>query len=145
ATSGATTKTVDLGGTAFEPGAWTVSCTATDTHGKSASGSFPLLVTKQGGPTITPPTLTTPSGATPQATGPTGATVSFTVTAANAISGPTCTAPLGAGGAPATLGSAGSIFSGAFPIGTTEVTCSASNGLPQQPLTVKRSFPVTVE
>ena len=139
ATNGTTTKNVVFAGTAFQAGAWTVTCTAIDVHGNSASVSFPLVVSK--GTPLTPPTLNMPPNQTAVATSKNGALVSLAVTATGATIGPSCTAPIN--GTVVTLGQSGSTYSTTFPIGTTEVTCSASTG-GLGPLTTAESLSVTV-
>ena len=52
-------------GATFALGPTTVSCTATDAHGNSASGSFPVTVTDHSAPALTVPTDLTATAATP--------------------------------------------------------------------------------
>src|SRR5204862_6648097 len=76
-------------GTTFALGATSVTCSSTDAHGNSASKSFTVTVQD-----TTPPTLTLPSNITAEATGPTGAGVSFTASATDLVDGSvavTCT------------------------------------------------------
>jgi HYR domain len=92
-------------------GVTTVNCTATNAGGGVTTGSF--TVTVLGGDT-TPPVLTLPSDKVVEATGPSGATVTFTATAIDAVDGPVpvvCTPPSGS----------------VFPLGVTTVHCSASD------------------
>jgi hypothetical protein len=94
----------------FPVGTTTVSCTATDAAGNAATGTFDVTV----GPfDDAPPTLALPTGITAEATGPDGAAVTWTATATDAIDG-----PLTAVCAPAP---------GTFPLGTTSVSCSATD------------------
>src|SRR5262249_26695949 len=78
-------------------------------------------------PALTP-TLPVPANITVEATGPAGATVTFVATATDAQDGdlvPSCTPASGA----------------TFPLGTTTVSCSATNSLG---FTAQASFTVTV-
>jgi hypothetical protein len=131
-------------GSDFPIGVTTVACTASDTSGHTASASFPVLVYEEGGPLLTPPTLTTPGDVTAEATGSNGATVALAVTAVTggttpAPLTPSCSAPLGQGGATVTLDLAGSLF----PLGATDVTCQATDASAK--LTMAASFRVTVK
>jgi HYR domain len=77
----------------------------------------------------TPPTLTLPPGQTVEATGPDGATVSYTVSASDAQDGtltPSCSPGSGS----------------VFPLGTTPVNCSVTDS---GGLTATSSFTVTVQ
>jgi hypothetical protein len=99
-------------GSSFPVGTTPVSCTATDASGNQASAGFNVIVTltDNQAPTFT----NVPSNSTTEATGPGGATVSWTIAATdNADPNPTinCT--------PAS----GSIFA----IGTTTVNCRATD------------------
>ncbi len=100
-------------GSTFPVGTTTVTCSASDAHGNSASAKFSVTVT----PFIRnpkPPKVTAPRNMRIEATGPTGAIVTFTASASDPQDGPlpvTC--------APAS----GSMF----PLGATRVTCSATN------------------
>jgi hypothetical protein len=96
-------------GFGFPVGTTSVSCTATDTHGREASATFTVTVTDN-----TPPALVAPSDITAAATSPAGAIVTFTATASDVASGPrpvACGPPSGS----------------TFPIGETTVTCTASD------------------
>jgi hypothetical protein len=109
-------------GSTFPVGPDQVMCTAVDTFGNSASQSFPVIVSD------TPPTLTVPSTITAQVTGPNGAPVTYTATASDLCDGlttPTCTPASGS----------------TFPIGTTQVNCSATD---KEGLTGTASFDVLV-
>jgi hypothetical protein len=80
-------------GATFALGPTTVSCTARDTRGNEASGAFQVKVLD-----TTPPALTLPSDVTKEATGPSGATVTFTASATDLVDGSvnvTCTPPSG--------------------------------------------------
>ncbi len=124
AVSGAVAVTcTPASGSTFPLGTTTVTCTATDAAGNTASGSFTVTV----GDT-TAPTLTLPPNLTREATGPSGAPVTFTATAVDAVSGAvavTCTPASGS----------------TFPLGTTTVTCTATDAAGN---TAAGSFTVTV-
>jgi hypothetical protein len=113
-------------GSTFALGTTEVTCTATDSAGNKANGSFEVTVRD-----TTPPTISgTPSARTVEATGAEGAAVSFTApTATDLVDGPvpvTC--------APAS----GSTFA----LGATTVTCSATDAAGNETST---SFTVTVQ
>ena len=63
-------------GSTFPLGATTVSCSATDKAGNTATGTFAVTVQDK-----TPPVVTVPADMTVDATGPSGAVVTFTVSA----------------------------------------------------------------
>jgi HYR domain len=96
-------------GSIFPLGKTTVSCTATDASGNSATGSFTITVVD-----TTPPTLTLPANKVVDATGPRGAAVSYTVAATDTVDA-----------SPAVICSppSGSVFA----IGTTTVRCTATD------------------
>jgi hypothetical protein len=112
-------------GSTFALGTTTVTCTATDILDQTASGSFTVTVEDN-----TPPGVEVPSvPIVVEAETMAGTSVTYTATANDAVSGtltPTCTVP------------SGSIF----PIGTTTVSCSATDGASN---TGTGSFTVTVE
>ena len=121
------------GGT-FAAGVATVTCTATDTHGQSASASFPVIVAAN------PPTLNTPGDLTFEATGSSGRTISLPVTVSSTTPPaptPDCTAPIGTDGASVHL----TLTADTFPLGITPVSCSVTGG----GNTVTRTFRVTVQ
>ena len=97
-------------GSSFALGTTKVTCTATDKHNNSTSDSFNVTVKDTGAPVIQVPPKTVI-----EATAATGAVVTFTVTATDAIEGGitpvTCTPASGA----------------TFPLGTTHVACSAQD------------------
>ncbi|NJD57044.1 MAG: HYR domain-containing protein [Nitrospirae bacterium] len=118
-TSPATSDAVDGAGTAtclpasggtFALGKTTVTCNATDAaNNKAIATTFAVHVVD-----TTPPALSLPSPITAEATGPSGAAVSFTVTAVDLVSGNvtvTCTPASGS----------------TFALGTTTVKCNASD------------------
>jgi hypothetical protein len=91
-------------GSTFASGVTTVVCTAIDSHANFGYGYFTVTVT--GGA----PILTVPADIFVEATGPTGAEVTFEVTAIDATS-LSCSPSSGS----------------TFPLGTTTVTCTATN------------------
>src|SRR3989449_2167842 len=96
-------------GSTFPIGVTLVTCSATDAHGNLGSASFKITVRD-----TTPPALALPGAFSVEATGPSGAVVTYSVSASDLVDGalvPTC--------APAS----GSIF----PLGMTTVSCSVSD------------------
>ena len=90
-------------------GTTTVTCTATDAHGNSASSGFTVTITDHTGPT-----LTVPANITASATTPSGAVVTFTASASDLVDGSrpvVCTPASGS----------------TFAIGVTTVACTASD------------------
>jgi hypothetical protein len=110
-------------GSPFALGTTTVSCSASDAHGNKATGNFTVMVVD-----TTPPVLTLPANISKEATGPSGAAVSYTAGATDVVDGPVAVACTPASGS-------------AFALGTTTVTCSA---LDRAGNTAKGSFAVTV-
>jgi hypothetical protein len=111
-------------GDVFPLGVTTVHCMATDDHGNTASGSFTVTVQD-----TTAPDLTLPSNITAEATGPSGAAVSFSTSATDLVDGSVavnCDADSG----------------DTFPLGTTTVSCSATDAHSN---TANGSFTVTVQ
>ena len=97
-------------GSVFALGTTTVTCSATDAHGNAASATFSVQVVDTTAPAVTPP-----ADVTVEATGPSGAAVSYPgASAADAVSGavPASCVP-----------ASGSVFA----LGTTLVTCSATD------------------
>jgi len=121
---GSITPTCDhASGSQFPLGPTTVTCTATDVHNNTGSNSFVVNVVD-----TTPPVVTVPLPMTLEATGPGGANASFTATAVDIVDGnitPTCVPPSGS----------------LFPLGTTTVTCSATDAHNN---TGSASFTITV-
>lgn len=109
-------------GDTFPIGQTTVACTATDNAGNTGSASFKVTVTFVD---TTPPVVTVPANQTVTATGPL-TTVPFTATATDNVDGPL----------PATCNHGTS-----FPVGTTTVTCTATDSSHN---TGSNSFTVTV-
>ncbi|MEW5849601.1 MAG: HYR domain-containing protein [Myxococcota bacterium] len=98
-------------GTVFSIGTTSVSCTSQDGAGNVATGSFTVTVQD-----TTPPVVNVPSPITAEATGPSGAAVTFTVTASDVVSGDVtnsvgCSNPSGS----------------TFSLGTTTVLCMATD------------------
>lgn len=96
-------------GGVFAIGDTSVTCRATDGAGNVSTGTFKVTVRHD-----TPPVLSMPVDQTTEATGPSGAVVSFTVTANSSVEGPI---------APVCLPAAGSTF----PLGATVVNCRATD------------------
>ena len=96
-------------GDTFPLGVTTVHCSAMDSHHNQATGSFTVTVQD-----TTPPALTVPSDQTVEATGPTGAVVSFSASATDAVDGTDSVTCLPASGS-------------TFAFGKTKVTCSATD------------------
>ena len=96
-------------GSTFPLGSTTVSCTATDASGNSATGSFAITVVD-----TTAPTLTLPANKVVNAAGPSGAAVLYTATATDTVdpSPAVVCSPL-----------SGSVFA----IDTTTVSCTATD------------------
>ena len=119
-----TVNCVPASDTAIPVGPTTVTCTATDASGNSASGTFQADVHLN-----TAPVLSVPNDMTREATSVAGATATYTATATDAedASAPTpfCSPSSGA----------------TFPLGTTTVACTVTDG---GGLTDSGSFHVTV-
>jgi hypothetical protein len=121
-------------GSAFAAGATIVSCTATDAAGNSTTRTFTVTVSD-----AEKPVLTVPANLTVTTSGTT-ATVSYTVTATDnvglAAGSPGCTSTSpGVSGVTKT--------GGTFPVGTSTVTCTATDTAVPANVTTK-SFTVTV-
>jgi hypothetical protein len=104
-------------GSTFPLGTTTVNCSVTDSGGLEDTGSFTVEVVDTTGPALNLPDDITGV----EATGPNGASVNFTATANDLVDGSrpvTCTR-----GNPATSVASGDTFA----LGTTTVTCSASD------------------
>jgi hypothetical protein len=110
-------------GSQFALGTTTVTCSATDQAGNTATGTFTVEVQDQ-----TKPVVTVPSDVIAEATGPDGAHVDYgTVSATDDVNGP--------------LAVSCDKDTGTFPLGTTTVTCSATDKAGN---TGDNSFTVTV-
>jgi len=105
-----TTSCSPASGTKFALGTTTVTCTATDNAGNTGRNTFTVEVQD-----VTKPIVTVPQDKTVEATGANGATVNYAaVTAEDDVDGaltPTCSKASGT----------------VFPLGTTKVTCSATD------------------
>ena len=117
-----------ISGSTFGLGHTTVTCSATDSDGHTGSASFVVTVTD-----TTPPDITEPGGdplpdISAQATSPSGARVTFTAGATDAVDSSVVTTCRPASGH-------------RFPIGTTRVTCTATDAAGN---TGSVSFHVTV-
>ena len=113
-------------GSTFAIGTTTVTCTATDTHGNTGSAGFTVRVTPLNDK---PPKVTAPKQVTEEASGPSGAVVTFNVKATDKNDGtlPVTCQPLVSGNV--------------FPLGATVETCIAADSTG---LTASASFTVTV-
>jgi hypothetical protein len=96
-------------GSAFPVSATTVTCAATDSGGETASVSFTVTVRDTSGPA-----LSVPDDRRVEATGSTGAAVTFTASATDLVDGATAVACSRASGS-------------MFPIGPTVVTCTSTD------------------
>lgn len=110
-------------GATFALGTTTVDCSASDSSGHEATGSFSVRVVD-----TTAPAITGASDQVVEATGPNGAEASFSPSASDAVDGATPVACSPASGA-------------TFPLGETEVTCTAEDAAGN---TSSRSFSVDV-
>ena len=111
-------------GSTFSIGDTTVDCTATDAAGNTGEASFKVTV----GDTISP-TVTVPVDITVEATGSSGASVTFSTSAFDTVDGPIT---------PTCAPSSGSTFS----IGDTKVDCTATDAAGN---TGEASFTITVQ
>jgi 5-hydroxyisourate hydrolase-like protein (transthyretin family) len=120
-----TASCTPVSGTVFALGHTQVTCSAQDVAGNHAIDSFFDVFVRD----TTPPALALPTGITVDATSPAGAVVTYTASATDIVGGVVAV----------NCGlSSGSTFS----IGTTTVTCSATDGAGN---TVGGSFPVLVQ
>jgi hypothetical protein len=113
-----------VSGSTFALGTTTVSCTATDGAGNSATGSFTVTVVDTTGPAIT-----VPADITAEATGPSGALVTYSASATDLVDGSVAVLCSPASGS-------------TFTLGTTSVGCTATDNAAN---TTTASFAVTVE
>ena|GEM_PF-1907793 len=116
-------------GSTFTLGTTAVNCSATDNAGNTETGSFNVTVQD-----TTPPTLTVPADQTAEATGPNGAHVTYTEASATDLvdANPTVNCDHHSGDL--------------FPLGTTLVTCTASDhNAPTPNTSAAQSFNVTVQ
>jgi hypothetical protein len=110
-------------GSVFPLGTTTVTCTARDSSGNEATATFTVEVRDS-----RPPVLTVPADIQVEATGPSGATVTFEVTAADLVD-------------PSPVVSCSPASGSTVGIGTTTVMCTATDSAGN---TVTGSFDVTV-
>ena len=96
-------------GSTFAFGSTKVTCSATDKGGNAGTATFTVTVQDK-----TPPTVTVPTDMTVDATAPGGAAVTFTASALDAVDG-------------ASTPSCSPASSSTFPVGTSKVTCSATD------------------
>jgi len=110
-------------GAAFPIGTTIVSCSATDSNGNEATGSFNIVVVD-----TTAPELTLPDSFSLEAEDPSGAVATFAASAADVVDGSvavTCVPPSGS----------------TFPLGENSIACSATDGHGN---TARGSFKITV-
>ena len=113
-----------LSGSTFPLGTTTVNCSATDNANNTSTGSFTVTVQDTTGPA-----LTLPANSTHEATSAVGATVTYSASATDIVSGSvavTCSPLSGS----------------TFPLGTTTINCSATDNANN---TSTGSFTVTVQ
>jgi HYR domain len=101
-------------GSTFPLGTTTVDCTATDATGNQSAGSFDVAVAD-----TTAPALALPGPMAVEATGPSGTVVSYVATASDAVD-------------PASVVACAPASGSAFPLGTTSVTCTATDSTGNQ-------------
>ncbi len=111
-------------GSTFGIGTATVNCSATDSGGKTAAGSFTVTVQDTTGPIVT-----VPANKVAEATGPSGAVVTFSASASDLVDGAVATTCTPASGS-------------TFALGTVTVNCSATDVAGN---TGSNSFSVTVQ
>jgi HYR domain len=112
-------------GSTFAIGSTTVSCTATDAHGNSSGDSFSVVVTDGAAPKVK-----VPDAIVVNATSPLGTVVTYTATAVDGF---------GAALTPSCSKASGSVF----PIGTTTVSCTATDARGSS--AAEQTFTVTVK
>ena len=118
-------------GDTFPLGTTTLTCTATDTADNTAQATFTITVED-----TTAPTVTVPSDITAEATGPSGATVTYTdATATDDVDGPVPVTCVDQTDQTHTSGDT-------FPLGTTTLTCTATDTADN---TAQATFTITVE
>ncbi len=113
---------IPASGSTFVIGTTSVTCSGTDALGQTTTGSFPVTVTNNA------PVLTLPAPITVNATNTGGASVTFSATATDIEDGTIAAVCAPASGS-------------TFPIGTTTVTCSATDSAGSS---VSGAFTVTV-
>lgn len=117
-------------GDVFPLGTTTVTCEAIDTAGNSSSASFSITVQD-----TTAPVVSVPGPISAEATSASGASVSFDVSATDEVTSPLTVTCVDGNGTTVVSGDT-------FPIGTTTVTCSATDGAGN---TGTGSFAITVQ
>ena len=115
---------VPASGSIFGLGKATVTCSARDAAHNGSTATFKVDVVD-----TTPPTLTVPDDKTVEATGPSGATVSYTVSAVDSAG-------------PVEPVSCSKASGGVFALGATTVTCTATDS--HHNTSAAKSFTVTV-
>ena len=115
---------VPASGSTFLIGTTTVNCSATDTYSNTANGSFNVTVTD-----ITAPTLTLPANITLEATSPSGAAATFSVSSIDIVDGSVAVICSPASGT-------------TFALGVTTVNCTATDSHSN---TANGSFTVTIQ
>ncbi len=139
----ATELTIGAGGSVsaqFALGTTTVTCTATDGAGLSTQGSFTATVEDTTNPTLT---LSAPP-ATHEATSAAGKLVSYSVYATDTVGDVALVCETGSGDVLPVGTELAPSVSYQFPLGTTNVTCTATDGSAST-APVIGSFPVTVQ
>ncbi len=121
--SGATVSCLPTSGSSFPKGTTTVTCTATDASGRTSNCSFTITVTDNQSPSIT-----CPPNQSASAISPSGAAVTYP-------------APTVTDNCPGASASCNPVSGSTFPVGTTTVTCTATDASAR---TATCSFPVTV-
>lgn len=104
-----TASCTPVSGSTFPLGGTTVTCTATDNAGNTGSATFTITVVD-----TTPPSVSVPANKVVEATGPGGASVTFSASATDLVDGVVATTCVPASGS-------------TFSLGTTVVTCSATD------------------
>lgn len=113
-----------VSGSTFPLGSTTINCSVTDSGGLSATGSFSVVITDK-----TAPVLLLPTDITEEATGPSGAAVTYSASATDLVDGPVTVNCSSASGS-------------VFALDTTTVSCSATDAAGN---TANGSFKVTVQ
>jgi hypothetical protein len=119
-----TTTCLPASGSIFAVGPTTVTCSAKDAHGNIGSNSFTVTVQDKSAPVVT-----VPANITKEATSSSGAAATFSASAFDIVDG---SLPV----------SCDHLSGGIFPIGTTTVTCSATDAHSN---TSSASFTITVK
>lgn len=104
-------------GSLFPVGRSAVNCSASDTRGNTASGSFDVVVEPAATP---PPSLNLPDDMTVEATGPSGAVVTYQATSSGGDNDDE-------NGRPTTTANCAPASGSTFPLGTTTVQCTVTD------------------